>query len=321
MQAFVPRSYLTPVRDEEAESQRKAKSRHARQTRRSTQGVTLTDLKEAHKTISLSAQDTQTEEGGADDRFCLTDERRVTASLKSTLTEIRPKWSQLDEQGNIEPWLQTLTESPTTNLSSCGLQHCNNSYQAGERWQTDKNHNPVEEAEHQQSYCDGTWCEHERLSRYDSSGETAADKPLGHISSYTRREARLASLSKQVQDSATKDYKKMYTDALHENERLKSRLQDSKQELVKIRCQLEKVTQRHNRISDRSAVLESEKREKQVLEKRVSDMEEDLKAVPALAQVQALRRVNECLLAENRAMLRALARLSETASMPETEDL
>lgn len=42
---------------------------------------------------------------------------------------------------------------------------------------------------------------------------------------------------------------------------------------------------------------------------------------PALAQVQALRRVNECLLAENRAMLRVLARLSETASMPETEDL
>lgn len=32
-----PRSYLTPVRDEEAESQRRARSRHARQTRRSTQ--------------------------------------------------------------------------------------------------------------------------------------------------------------------------------------------------------------------------------------------------------------------------------------------
>lgn len=46
-----------------------------------------------------------------------------------------------------------------------------------------------------------------------------------------------------------------------------------------------------------------------------------MQAFPALAQVQALRRVNECLLAENRAMLRVLTRLSETASMPETEDL
>jgi hypothetical protein len=34
---FLCRSYLTPVRDEEAESLRKARSRQARQTRRSTQ--------------------------------------------------------------------------------------------------------------------------------------------------------------------------------------------------------------------------------------------------------------------------------------------
>ncbi|XP_028437849.1 protein phosphatase 1 regulatory subunit 12B isoform X1 [Perca flavescens] len=162
---------------------------------------------------------------------------------------------------------------------------------------------------------------HERLSRYDSSGESVTDKPLGRTSSYTRRETRLAALNRQDQDSTTKDYKKMYAEALHENEKLKSRLQDSKQELVKIRSQLDKVTQRHDRISERSTVLESEKREKQALEKRVSNMEDELKAFPALAQVQTLRRVNECLLAENRAMLRVLTRLSETASMPETEDL
>ena len=35
------RSYLQPVRDEEAEAQRKARSRRERQSRRSTQGVTL----------------------------------------------------------------------------------------------------------------------------------------------------------------------------------------------------------------------------------------------------------------------------------------
>ncbi|KAJ7313963.1 hypothetical protein JRQ81_005803 [Phrynocephalus forsythii] len=44
-------SYQTPVRDEESESQRKARSRLMRQSRRSTQGVTLTDLKEAEKTM------------------------------------------------------------------------------------------------------------------------------------------------------------------------------------------------------------------------------------------------------------------------------
>ncbi|MED6238675.1 hypothetical protein ATANTOWER_027309 [Ataeniobius toweri] len=74
----------------------------------------------------------------------------------------------------------------------------------------------------------------------------------------------------------------MYTEALQENERLKSRLQDSKQELVKIRSQLEKVAQRQDRMSERSTVLETEKREKQVLEKRVTDMEEEIKQAPTL---------------------------------------
>nr|XP_020462263.1 protein phosphatase 1 regulatory subunit 12B-like [Monopterus albus] len=129
--------YLVPVRDEEAESQRKAKSRHARQTRRSTQGVTLTDLKEAQKTNSMSPQDRQMDEA---DRSCvrkgLTDDRRVQFSLTmcTETTEISPKWSKLDEQGNIEPKLETLTESPGPKLpyssvaESCGLSYCNSSF-------------------------------------------------------------------------------------------------------------------------------------------------------------------------------------------------
>uniref|UniRef100_A0A3P9HLH0 cGMP-dependent protein kinase interacting domain-containing protein n=1 Tax=Oryzias latipes TaxID=8090 RepID=A0A3P9HLH0_ORYLA len=126
------------------------------------------------------------------------------------------------------------------------------------------------------SYTDKNY-RHDRLSRYNSSGEGAAEKALGRTGSYTRRETRLASLNRQEQDFTAKDYKKMYADALEENERLKSKLQDSKQELVKIRSQLERLTQRHDRISERSPLLESEKREKQALEKRVSDMEEEIK--------------------------------------------
>uniref|UniRef100_A0A3B4X2T4 Protein phosphatase 1 regulatory subunit 12B-like n=2 Tax=Seriola lalandi dorsalis TaxID=1841481 RepID=A0A3B4X2T4_SERLL len=138
-----------------------------------------------------------------------------------------------------------------------------------------------------------------------SSGESATDKPLGRTSSYTRRETRLAALNRQEQDSTTKDYKKMYAEALHENERLKSRLQDSKQELVKIRSQLGKVTQRHDRISERSTVLESEKREKQALEKRVSDMEEELKILTEL------KSDNQRLKDENGALIRVISKLSK----------
>lgn len=58
----------------------------------------MTDLKEAQETNSLSAQDRQTQEGGAlDARLCLnedlTDENRVEPGQ----TEIRAKWSKIDE--------------------------------------------------------------------------------------------------------------------------------------------------------------------------------------------------------------------------------
>ncbi|KAM8843234.1 protein phosphatase 1 regulatory subunit 12C [Synchiropus picturatus] len=52
------RKFQPSVRDEESESQRKARSRLLRQTRRSTQGVTLTDLKEAEKTVGRASDPT-----------------------------------------------------------------------------------------------------------------------------------------------------------------------------------------------------------------------------------------------------------------------
>ncbi|TNM86820.1 hypothetical protein fugu_007050 [Takifugu bimaculatus] len=146
---------------------------------------------------------------------------------------------------------------------------------------------------------------HDRLSRYESSGDSAADRPVGRTGSYTRRETRLASANRQEQDASTKDYKKMYAEALHENERLKSRLQDSKKELDKIRSQLERVTQRHDRISERSSVLDSERREKQALEKRVSNMEEELKILTEL------KSDNQRLKDENGALIRVISKLSK----------
>ncbi|XP_060774910.1 protein phosphatase 1 regulatory subunit 12C [Neoarius graeffei] len=50
------KKYQAPVRDEESESQRKARSRLMRQSRRSTQGVTLTDLKEAERTVNRTSE-------------------------------------------------------------------------------------------------------------------------------------------------------------------------------------------------------------------------------------------------------------------------
>ncbi|KAI4893027.1 hypothetical protein NFI96_034249 [Prochilodus magdalenae] len=143
------------------------------------------------------------------------------------------------------------------------------------------------------------------LNRSDASGVEGSTDRSSRTSSYTRRENRLASLNKTDDDSASKDYKKLYEDALVENEKLKTRLEDSKQELAKIRSQLDKVAQKQNRISERSSVAESEKREKQALEKKVSDMEEELKVLTEL------KSDNQRLKDENGALIRVISKLSK----------
>ncbi|XP_043996316.1 protein phosphatase 1 regulatory subunit 12B-like [Gambusia affinis] len=157
MQAFVSRSYLAPVKDEEAESQRKAKSRHARQTRRSTQGVTLTDLKEAQMSYSLSHQDREKEEESTQgNRLCLRrgfaddtgDQISLTESKETS--EFTLKWTQIDKEGNIENRLETVPESPNlSNLSASGYHgfpQSNSFFRVGETTWRDENQNPVEDA-------------------------------------------------------------------------------------------------------------------------------------------------------------------------------
>ncbi|XP_019723972.1 protein phosphatase 1 regulatory subunit 12C-like [Hippocampus comes] len=131
MHALVPSSrlYLSPIRDEEAESQRRAKSRHARQTRRSTQGVTLTDLKAAQN-INKSSEE-----------FLL--DGKVEDGAKET--KISPRWSNRDERGTIGPKLQSVAEfteaccwpaSTITGINSIRV--------GGRRWR-DENQNPLED--------------------------------------------------------------------------------------------------------------------------------------------------------------------------------
>jgi len=53
------RSFVPPVRDEESETQRKAHAKRVRETRRSTQGVTLEELKSAEQLVKKKQQQQQ----------------------------------------------------------------------------------------------------------------------------------------------------------------------------------------------------------------------------------------------------------------------
>ncbi|XP_046728682.1 protein phosphatase 1 regulatory subunit 12A isoform X3 [Silurus meridionalis] len=153
----------------------------------------------------------------------------------------------------------------------------------------------------------------ERLSRNDgvSSGSSLADR-------YEHRESR-RTYSRLDRDDNT-DYKKLYEQIQAENEKLKSQLHDTHLELDDLKRQLEKATQRQERLLiDHSwrwrkglqAGLStgSVRSERRALERKISEMEEELKNLPEIKQVQALRQYNERLQAENRALARVLYKL------------
>ncbi|KAM4587744.1 protein phosphatase 1 regulatory subunit 12B-like isoform 1-T1 [Odontesthes bonariensis] len=148
---------------------------------------------------------------------------------------------------------------------------------------------------------------HERLSRLGSSGvsDVSNDASTNHAESYfLRRENRLSAKKKAEEETMNSDYKKMYEKALATNQRLKSRLETSKQELAMIQDQLQKA-QKEKSSDCGSNVLEAEKKESWSLKKRISDMEEQLKVKAEL------KMENQRLKDENGALIRVITKLSK----------
>ncbi|XP_039185341.1 protein phosphatase 1 regulatory subunit 12B isoform X12 [Crotalus tigris] len=359
------RSYLTPVRDEEAESLRKARSRQARQTRRSTQGITLTDLQEAEKTFSRSRAERFTQEQPSErsDRLRASDGScgKQEDIARTESREFNSPWTRnIDEESSsrrlrylaqqdkpttaVSPSLTSNLYSsshmPKTNrcassdsLSSADYQSTSagnmekNEYEGQDLDDRTSNKQSVRERRRPKERRRGTGIsfftkddeeidgteeimedKHERLSRLDSASsntgtiDTSSDRPSGRSSAYTRR----AALSNRTEDDSIKDYKKMYESALSENQKLKSKLQDAQVELTDIKSKMDKLNQQKlEKSSDRSSMLEMEKREKRALERKLSEMEEEMKVLTEL------KSDNQRLKDENGALIRVISKLSK----------
>uniref|UniRef100_A0A4W3GCA4 Protein phosphatase 1 regulatory subunit n=1 Tax=Callorhinchus milii TaxID=7868 RepID=A0A4W3GCA4_CALMI len=365
--SYQRRSYLTPVRDEEAESQRKARSRQARQTRRSTQGVTLTDLQEAEKTFSRSraerrAREQQEKEEKENQEK--QDEEKEKQSLTQDSDDQKQRWSRNleDESGYRRSRYTSQIDSPTTPLASPSTSsnflysttqqnrlngvigqtssnlsqskimskemESNDGSEKATDDDKDANDRQLSIRERRRprekrrstgvSYWspDGDECDRKDdekstqvmsdiglmltfMFRLDSgsSSESYGDRLLSRTSSYTRRENRLASLSKLDQDDGTKNYKKLYEEALAENEKLKAKLQEAQLEFTEVKTQLEKATQKQERISDKSSMLEMEKRNER-------------KNITTLVLTE-LKSDNQRLKDENGALIRVISKLSK----------
>ncbi|XP_038018720.1 protein phosphatase 1 regulatory subunit 12B isoform X2 [Motacilla alba alba] len=349
------RSYLTPVRDEEAESLRKARSRQARQTRRSTQGVTLTDLQEAERTFSRSRAERQAQEPQGDQ-----------AEDSGDRPESRARWARSadDEtvyrrlRGPAQPDKPTTPVSPSTaapllytssyltrtnkylgldsmnpaDFRATGTELEKNECEDQDSDDRSLNKQSIRERRRPKERRRGTGIifstqddedeadgneevketRHERLSRLEAatnptaSDSSYSDRASGRSSAYSRRENRLATLSSRAEEESNRDYKKLYESALSENQKLKSKLQEAQLELADIKAKLEKAAQqKQEKTSDRSSMLEMEKREKRALERKLSEMEEEMKILTEL------KSDNQRLKDENGALIRVISKLSK----------
>ncbi|KAF7693757.1 hypothetical protein HF521_007510 [Silurus meridionalis] len=269
------RSYLTPVRDEESESQRKARSRQARQSRRSTQGVTLTDLQEAEKTIGRN----------------------------------RPTRSREEEKEKEEKEKQDKEKQEEKKEAETKEDDYRSRYRFEESDENDpEQHSDLEEGSTKAEP------QSERLSRNDgvSSGSSLADR-------YEHRESR-RTYSRLDRDDNT-DYKKLYEQIQAENEKLKSQLHDTHLELDDLKRQLEKATQVRGLQRQERLLIDhswrwrkglqaglstgSVRSERRALERKISEMEEELKMLPDL------KADNQRLKDENGALIRVISKLSK----------
>ncbi|XP_070158496.1 protein phosphatase 1 regulatory subunit 12A isoform X3 [Polyergus mexicanus] len=115
----IRRSFVPPVRDEESETQRKAHAKRVRETRRSTQGVTLDEIKSAEQlvkkkqqnnespAITPSTQPTTTVSNTASITATITTATSTTATVttankveESNLPERRPSWRLRVDNGS-----------------------------------------------------------------------------------------------------------------------------------------------------------------------------------------------------------------------------
>ncbi|MEE6480691.1 hypothetical protein FKM82_012650 [Ascaphus truei] len=363
------RSYLTPVRDEESESQRKAKSRQARQSRRSTQGVTLTDLQEAEKTIGRSrpaqTRELESEEKEKQDKEKQEDKKesetknddyrqRYSRSLEETFQRYRPiststsaasstplhsssssslyTSSQLNRPNSLTGISSTysnfskiLSKDPERDLEKKEdereSEDKSQSKSIRERrrprekrrstgvsyWTQDSDEN---EQDQQSDTDDGTNKKEQvdSISRYNTGSTSGIygdryDSFIGRSGSSSYLETRKPYYSRLMNEDST-DFKKLYEQITAENEKLKAQLHDTNLELTDLKLQLEKATQRQERFADRS-LLEIEKRERRALERRISEMEEELKMLPDL------KADNQRLKDENGALIRVISKLSK----------
>ncbi|KAM9113443.1 protein phosphatase 1 regulatory subunit 12C isoform 2-T2 [Pangshura tecta] len=275
------RSYQTPVRDEESESQRKARSRLMRQSRRSTQGVTLTDLKEAEKTIGRSGDARAPEQRiGEDGKRGREGEQPLdTTDSARRCRAANPEGSSVYPVNPIvvNSQAKKAPEPEGLGMGSEAEAELRNRLAVRDRRKGRRERRStgmVQNAEGDETE------EPEQLN--DAAPGSSTSDHLNSLLPHRTDAYGCARLSSVGSAGDEHEYKKLYEDLQVENEKLKEQLQETQLKLTQIKLELERVTQRQERFAERPARLELERFERRALERKAAELEEELKALSDL---------------------------------------
>ncbi|RLU27304.1 hypothetical protein DMN91_001105, partial [Ooceraea biroi] len=296
------RSFVPPVRDEESETQRKAHAKRVRETRRSTQGVTLDEIKSAEQLVKKKQQNNESPVLTPSTQFQLEDANNKPAD-NTTAYMRRPSGGTGIPRPSSAP-VETIATSSTETTITLPLRRSlkqpddkeqdkeNDSRNAQatqaviqrrrrpKRRSTGVVHVDMDEIDpEKQDITAGGDCDDSKVNHNESGNDRSGrTNRLGSISSLSEASSAPIRLKSNSSENGELDYKKLYEESQAENERLKDKLKRSDEQLKEVRHLLEKAQTNQNKV----ILSEAEKRERRAMERKLSEMEEELKVMDQL---------------------------------------
>ncbi|XP_059055232.1 protein phosphatase 1 regulatory subunit 12C-like isoform X4 [Achroia grisella] len=324
------KSFVPPVRDEESETQRKAHAKRVRETRRSTQGVTLDEIKSAEQLVKKKTGNGTTESPSP---ASMKKEDALTPAIADNGS------FELEDAGRSSPRSVTTTNPVISTTTTAPVTTTANATEttvtlplrrppAGSTANTTSTP-PKEDKEKGE---DEKERESSTESKTSSNASPASTQAALNVIQRRRRPKRrstgvghvdmedivndrggggegdgepesLQSGSERTEEGDERDYKALYEASSSEVRRLRALLSTSEQQLRDARATITRLTQ-----VSQNSLSEIEKREKRAMERKLSEMEEELK------QLQKLKAENERLRAENRALTRVVSKLTNSGA-------
>ncbi|XP_046450655.1 protein phosphatase 1 regulatory subunit 12A-like isoform X17 [Daphnia pulex] len=329
----IRRSFVPPVRDEESETQRKAHAKRVRETRRSTQGVTLEEVKTAEQlakkkqaeTFSLEDSRSKNNGGGG-----VNASSTITSITADTVITIPLRRSKAQEEEMKETTKENAAAATPATIQrrrrpkrrSTGVVQIDmEDFDPSGKDNTSSSQTGDSEphSDDSESLSD-RGSSSRQVSRPSSLGSSISDvrdeapaantQPSTPITTQQQQPTMAAAAAAVASGAMTPngdiDYKKLWEESQVENERLRDRLRSTHEELAKCKDQLDNAFQVSNA---RNAMTEAEKRERRALERKLSEMEEELKESQKM--VELLRSDIGKMRDENGALIRVISKLSK----------